>query len=587
MAEGAIVDLFTSQNHPHRWVVLFIILLGNFVVMKMYIPLIFLFSISLVAQDADTTLVGLQKQVELASEDTTKAKALLQLGEYQLKRDFSQAESHFIKGLSLVNGKTQSELYHFRAAFYVQLGVVNRRKADYPTAIAYYVDALRYYEKMKDSSKSADVYHNMALVYRYQKEHRKAIENYKKAILLKEKVKDTFGMGAGYNMLGVSYRQNKQLDSALICYQKAKEYFTLINSKEDLHGVYGNLAVLYSMQKQYDRSIALKLANLNYYKRIGKQLSICVEYYNLASDYIKIKQWEKAIKYTDSSLQVGLDEGFTERVSVSFRRKSFVYAKMGNYKEAHENYRKYKKYNDTIFNIQNAKKMQALELNYQFEKEKQADSLQFLQEKREVELVAKSEASKKKLYLVLVFVTLIGGTIIGVLMRRNYVQRAKIAQATHDAEKKILDQEINIKEENIKRLIADNSMRLAFKEELLDKIKTEVIGAKPENIQKTLTSLTTQLKLQIDTENKLSGLQEKINYINKSFDEKLQKLYPELTSGEREVCALLRLNLSIKEIMTIRNVSSDSVKSMRRRIRKKMNISSDIEIEKFIQNLGE
>jgi len=93
--------------------------------------------------------------------------------------------------------------------------------------------------------------------------------------------------------------------------------------------------------------------------------------------------------------------------------------------------------------------------------------------------------------------------------------------------------------------------------------------------------------LQIDTENKLSGLQEKINYINKSFDAKLQELYPELTSGEREVCALLRLNLSIKEIMTIRNVSSDSVKSMRRRIRKKMHIPSDIEIEKFIQSLGE
>ena len=562
--------------------------MGKFVTMKTHIPLFFfLFSLVLVAQEQDTTLVRLKTEVEKALEDTTKAKALIKLGEYALKRDFNKAEGYFNQGLALVDDKTKQEFEKYRVAFYVQLGVVHRRKADYPKAIAYYVDALRYYEKTSDSSKIADVYHNMALVYRYQKDHRKAIENYKKAIWLKEKVKDTFGMGAGYNMLGVSYRQNKQLDSALICYQLAKKYFSQINSKEDLHGVYGNMAVLYSRRGRYDQSTPLKKANLAYYKKIGKRLSVCVEYFNISHDYMKLKNWEQSLKYADSSLQVALDEGFKERIAVSYRRKSYSYAKMENYKDAHENYRIYKKYNDTIFNIQNAKKMQALELNYQFEKEKQADSLRFVQEKREVELVAESEGSKKKLYFALLLVTLAGGVAIGYLIRRNYMQRAKIAKATYDAEKQILDQEINAKEENIKRLIADNSMRLAFKEELLDKIKTEVIGAKPEDIQKALNSLTTQLKLQIETENKLSGLQEKINYINKSFDTKLQELYPELTSGEREVCALLRLHLSIKEIMTIRNVSSDSVKSMRRRIRKKMHIPSDIEIEKFIQSLGE
>ncbi len=66
----------------------------------------------------------------------------------------------------------------------------------------------------------------------------------------------------------------------------------------------------------------------------------------------------------------------------------------------------------------------------------------------------------------------------------------------------------------------------------------------------------------------------------------LQQSYSELTKGEREVCAFLRLNLSIKEIMTIRNVSSDSVKSMRRRIRKKMNVRSEIELEKYIRELA-
>ncbi|WP_106794810.1 tetratricopeptide repeat protein [Aquimarina sp. Aq78] len=541
---------------------------------------------TLFSQGVDTTLVRLKSVLDASIEDTTKIKAMLDLGKYQLKRDFSLAEDYFDQGLTLLENKTEDHYQKFRTALYVQLGVVHRRKAEYPKAIEYYVEALKYYEQNNNVSKIADVYHNMALVYRYQKEHRRAIENYKKAIVLKEKVKDTFGIGAGYNMLGVSYRQNKQQDSALICYQKAEEMFTTINSKEDLHGVYGNMAVLYSRQGRYDLSTPLKKANLAYYKEIGKRLSICVEYFNLAHDYMKLKNWEQSLKYADSSLQVALDEGFKERIAVSYRRKSYLYAKIENYKDAHENYRIYKKYNDTIFNIQNAKKMQALELNYQFEKEKQADSLKFAQQKREVELIAETEASKKRWYFILLLVSVVGAIIIGYLVRRNYIQRSKMTQIEFENQKTILDQQIKAKEENIKHLIADNSMRLAFKEELLNKIKSEIIDGDPENMIIALNSLTTQLLRQISTEGKLSGLQEKIDDVNQNFDDTLKKIYPDLTKGEREVCALLRLNLSIKEIMTIRDVSSDSVKSMRRRIRKKMNVPSDIELEKFIRDLA-
>ena len=128
-------------------------------------------------------------------------------------------------------------------------------------------------------------------------------------------------------------------------------------------------------------------------------------------------------------------------------------------------------------------------------------------------------------------------------------------------------------------------MRLTFKEELIYKIKSEVINEDPKHIKNTLNSLITQLNLQVRTEKKLGGLQEKISEVNQKFDDILKHTYPELTKGEREVCALLRLNLSIKEIMVIRNVSVDSVKSMRRRIRKKMKISTSISIENFVQNI--
>ncbi len=183
-------------------------------------------------------------------------------------------------------------------------------------------------------------------------------------------------------------------------------------------------------------------------------------------------------------------------------------------------------------------------------------------------------------YVLLCILLIINGYFIW-----NFLQnRSKIQELEND--NKLFATQLKVKEDEVRNLMADNSMRLTFKEEWLAKLKNEVLVATDKTeLKQSLNSLIAQLRLQIDTENKLAGLQEKIDYNNISFDQKLQELFPDLTKGEREVCALLRLNLSIKEIMIIRNVSSDSVKSMRRRIRKKMNISQDIELESFIQQL--
>ena len=61
--------------------------------------------------------------------------------------------------------------------------------------------------------------------------------------------------------------------------------------------------------------------------------------------------------------------------------------------------------------------------------------------------------------------------------------------------------------------------------------------------------------------------------------------FKELTKTEREVCSLLRLSLSVKEIASIRNSSSDAIKVTRYRIRKKMNVPKGQKLEVFIQNL--
>jgi len=545
-------------------------------------------SVCTFSQEADSTLVRLQKEVSLAKNDSLKINALLALAEVQYDRDFSITEQLVDEALQLIYASNEKPNQQQLAKAYVVKGVINRREANHAKALDYYFKAKEIYEIENDSLHISDVYHNMAMVYRYRGTHDKAISLYKKSIKIKEPLQDTHGIAAGYNMMGVSYRQTNRLDSATICYNKAKSLFVAINSTDDVQRVNNNLGALYRELGNIDEALRLGYENVRYAKKYEKAYSLCTAYYNISNIYKKIKEFEKSLKYADSSLDVANREKFRKRIAKAYLRKSYLNAQMRNYKEAYDNYRTFNRNSDSIFNIENVKKIQALELNHKFNQEKLADSLSFTQEKREVALLAEAEKSKKRLYFILFIITAVGAIIIAMQVRRNYKSKARIMEQTLEkekAQKELLDQKIIAKEEEIKRLVADNTMRLSFKEELLDQLKKELAEKKPEELRASLASLTKELKSQINTEDKLTSVQHKIREVNQGFEAKLLKLYPQLTKTEREICALLRLNLSIKEIMTIRNSSQDAIKSVRYRIRKKLGLSAKEELEQFIQSL--
>ncbi|MEM6347582.1 MAG: helix-turn-helix transcriptional regulator, partial [Bacteroidota bacterium] len=62
----------------------------------------------------------------------------------------------------------------------------------------------------------------------------------------------------------------------------------------------------------------------------------------------------------------------------------------------------------------------------------------------------------------------------------------------------------------------------------------------------------------------------------------LNRKHPELTKNEFKLIALLRLNLSSKEISAILGISPDSVKIARYRLRKKLGLSNQEDLFQFL-----
>ncbi|WP_298421767.1 tetratricopeptide repeat protein [uncultured Kordia sp.] len=539
--------------------------------------LCFLISIICFSQETNKELIQLEENLNNAATNTEKIQALLNLGEYELDHNFGKAEFILQEAFQLTQND-QNIAPKYTALVAVQLGVLHRRKGQHAIAIKQYLQALAYFEQVKDSANIADVYHNIGVLHKFQRDYKASFEYLEKAKKIHVKLSNTQGVANAMLMIGSNYKALKKSDSSKLFYTSAKKLYLAINDHKSIEKVNNYLASLYIKTGKDSLALHLNHENIARSKKNNEKLSLVTNYLSISNIYYKQKEYRIAGKYVDSAIRLSKKEGFRQKLASAYSKKSRLWYRLENYKSAYLSHRKYKKYADSLFNIENTKKLQELELQYQFEKERQ-----------EISQKTAAEATQKWLYFILFLLTLVSAILASILVRRNFKNRAKIANdklVSEQAQKLALNEKVKVNEEETKRLIADNSMRLEFKQELLDQLKSETSNVKSlEEMKQTMNSLISKLQLQITTEKKFSSIQGKIEEVNKGFDKKLREHYPKLTKTDREICALMRLNLSIKEISTIRNSSIDAVKTARYRIRKKMNLIAGQELEYIIQSL--
>ncbi|MCC7520076.1 MAG: inorganic phosphate transporter [Flavobacteriaceae bacterium] len=148
-----------------------------------------------------------------------------------------------------------------------------------------------------------------------------------------------------------------------------------------------------------------------------------------------------------------------------------------------------------------------------------------------------------------------------------------------------LEAAVKTKKKAQKKLALD----IIQKTEVLAQLKTEIdeIKKKPENEIKysDLNNIKTLIVEQLNIEKERKSLNNYIQELNINFYQNLSTKYPELSEKEKRLCALLRLNLSSKEIASILGISFKSVEINRYRIRKKMSLKKDEKLHHIINKL--
>lgn len=362
---------------------------------------------------------------------------------FELKfSDPSKAEEYALMAVDLAKKSgTEKEIARSQHT----AGTIYYIQADYPEALAHYLEAMRYRELMNDSLNMAKVYNNVALVYYALGHHEQALQYHFSSIAIKLKRNDMSGLASSYGNVGNIYydlaqdaADKKNLNAADSLYNVAKRYQA--NAEEiqqkqvnenpgnetfqvGLAGTYNNLgnislelavlehgnAVLYEEAIMYHKK-ALVIQE-TYNDVVGKSHS----HINIAGVYEKRGQFDKAVLEYNIALQIAVELGLPDEEKVIYEGLSLVYEKSGDYKKSLEYYKLYTAIKDTMFNDLKSEQIAEMQEKYKAEKsEKEIVVLSKDKEIAEAEL-ENERVTKRSITLGLLLAGVIGIFTIGLL----------------------------------------------------------------------------------------------------------------------------------------------------------------------------
>lgn len=146
-------------------------------------------------------------------------------------------------------------------------------------------------------------------------------------------------------------------------------------------------------------------------------------------------------------------------------------------------------------------------------------------------------------------------------------------------EKHILELELQTKSSEV----AGKSLSIAKQSEMIDNIQNILDSEKDFN--KLKSEIKKAIKINEVNKHEWEIFETNLNQIHNEFIINLSKKFQNLTPKDIKLCVYLKMNLSSKEIAPMMNISFRGVELHRYRLRKKLNLSQEENLSKFLLSL--
>ena len=303
-------------------------------------------------------------------------------------------------------------------------------------------------------------------------------------------------------------------------------------------------------------------------KALGVDFGILINRINRAELYYDLKNFKMAATEL-KTFKADLPKFNSPKLEIAYYELSYrINDAIGNSNLANSMYRNYKEKKEVYFGDLTRSILAEWELATENEKNIKVKASYSLQ---------KEKLSKEKYILILVasFLFLALTLFFFIRNRKQLLDREKINQ-----EKQKIAFELELKS---KQLISESLKNLTIqntKEELLIQLE-EIIQDIPKLYHIKFDLLKRRLKQQ-KSSSILNEFETRFTGVYEQYYEKLKSLAPELSPNDLRICALMRLNISTKEIALLTNRTIGTVDNTRSSIRKKLKLDEETNLQEFL-----
>ncbi|MNK05580.1 hypothetical protein D3C87_234630 [compost metagenome] len=376
-----------------------------------------------------------------------------------------------------------------------------------------------------------------------------------------------------YNTLSLIYRDKAGNEVSEEYLRKAYDQAVKLKDEAWMGILSGNLGYIAFTKKENEK--ARKLIEFDYRvsakgKQVSSQINALALLIELDLSENKLAQSTIKMKTFDS-LMVG--ETNPHLIETLYHTRVNYYEKLGQYQLALANFRKYVSYKEMnneqrqFVNIQNA------EFQIEFER-KQGENIIYKQKKKLDDLIILG------LFVICLILGLTSFIIIKQIQRKRFQDKELL---TLRAQK--MEGELHATEREMRKLLSTmfdknkEIFELQEQVDLFEKNRNFRTDTEKEAMLNDLQSFS------LLTENDWIEFKRLFEKLNPGFFEFFHDKFPEITSAEIRLAALIKLNLSNLEMARTLAISPDSVRKTNLRLRKKLNIESLDDLARFIKSI--
>lgn len=501
---------------------------------------------------------------------------------FNYKNEIDSALLHYHKSnnyLKLTSDSVwNSVLNNYLSITYFEMG-------NYPLALLHSQKSLNFLKTSIYSLNIGNIYNTIGNIYRKMKDTEKEKLAYQKAIQILSKLPVNLALAMAYNNLSEIYINKGAVDLGFNYLEKAKNIYNEINYPLGLCSYYAVKSHYYFYKEppSYDSVIALskQSAKIADEYQDYRQFADASNYlgrayinkkYLVEAENILLRAYEKAQQYYFKNEESNLAKSLAD-----------LYETKADFQKANRYLKLYQQLNDSLYNEEKLKQFTSLDLKYQYEQKLHNDSLKNQLEKTKLKLefeakVGQLELEKKnELYIRWLLFSIFTITVLIIVILYLNTNRKRIIK---EKELQLANEKIKLKNQEISYHLLSQTRFSHQLEELKEKLSAYTNKFRAKKDREQFENILYHLSKQ--KTNPLDEFEEIFKSIYPGFFENLILKYPDLTSRELQICALIRLNFSTKDISTITNLAVNTLETSRYRIRKKLKLQSNEQLYAFL-----